>query len=125
MSSFSKIMAAKKKKVKEPEFDGIIPKLLKTRKHVPRMTFGWSDDYESIRCSKASDLCVRQAVYARRDKLEGKPEPLDFAGEVRMQMGTDMHYYLQNDVFGPMGFLIGNWICTKCQSVYNDSSQVH
>ena len=70
-----------------------------------------------LRASGFSFLCPREFVLNYWNPVPVKS--FDWGSHVKMNIGTDLHTYLQNYVMGPMGVLYGKW-----QSIDGDSTKV-
>lgn len=69
-----------------------------------------TEKFSVIRASQAYRLCAREAVYTH---LIPEAPPIlvknQMSMRLRMDVGTFLHWYLQNLVFGPLGILYGLW----------------
>lgn len=86
------------------------PALSKMESVVDRYFASYVDDglmHNHLRASQMYDLCPRQFVL---DYWSPKGNiPFDRVSRMRMTVGTHLHWYWQNFVFGPLGLLYGKW----------------
>jgi hypothetical protein len=64
-----------------------------------------------LRASGMFFLCPREYVLHYWDPKPTKK--FNASAQMRMQVGTDLHTYFQNNVLGPMGILWGEWFNTE------------
>lgn len=59
------------------------------------------------------DICDRKLLL---QALTGKEDKNEIDSELRMKFmfGTAIHSFLQDDLLGPAGLIIGEWRCAKC-----------
>lgn len=68
---------------------------------------------DGIHISRLAGLCAREYVFQAQIPEAGEePDPV---GVLRMDVGTAVHALIQNEYFGPMGVLIGDWECVQCK----------
>lgn len=63
-----------------------------------------------LRASGLHSLCPREFVLNYWSPRPSKS--FDMASQLKMSIGTGLHYHMQNFVLGPMGVLYGSWVCT-------------
>jgi hypothetical protein len=72
-----------------------------------------SSDYSRV--SKLYNLCpVEEVLQFWKPRYR---KVFDGVTTLKMQVGTDLHFYLQNFVFGPMGILWGTWVKNDLKSI--------
>jgi hypothetical protein len=69
-----------------------------------------------LRASKVGWLCMREEAICARQGVVRKG---GFDGDTRwtMDLGTGIHWVLQNLTLGPVGEIVGEWKCTHCTHV--------
>lgn len=74
------------------------------------------DDY--YRVSSLVRLCPRQEVLRLRHKVISK-EKIDHKLQKTFDIGSALHWWIQNKWFGPWGYLVGHWRCIGCSKIYD------
>lgn len=65
--------------------------------------------------SQLMDMCPRLEVLQQlMPDLEGAHERIDTRTQMIFDVGTALHAWWQEQYFGPMGVLKGNWKCARC-----------
>lgn len=67
--------------------------------------------------SQLVSLCSRKVVFAEVFPEMDKPEPISATNQLTWDFGTATHRWWQEEYFGPMGWLIGSWLCSRCGHV--------
>jgi len=70
-----------------------------------------------IRISELSWLCPREEVICSLMDIE-RTDKEDIESSFRMNLGTEYHRVLQNDLLGPARMIQGVWKCERCNAVH-------
>lgn len=92
-------------------------------KSVPRQVEEWIDSQpadergKSWHVSGLAYLCARQQALQATLQAVLKPEKAFDAKMLhRFDVGTSVHWWWQNKYLGPMGKLLGTWVCVGCRT---------
>lgn len=70
------------------------------------------------RVSSLVRLCPRQEALKHRLKIKSK-EKIDHRLQKTFDLGSALHWWIQNKWFGPWGYLVGHWRCVGCSKLYD------
>lgn len=96
--------------------DGLLSKVLKKKASVPEYIV----PPQTFRASQAYGSCLWAEVF-KGVLLKGKQvadSELPLNNVLAMKIGTDIHAFIQDDLLGPLGVLLGDWVCSKCTHVH-------
>lgn len=70
-----------------------------------------------LRASGMSSFCPREQVLLKHANLWGVPEQ-DPDSELNFNLGSGMHWAMQNLVLPRSDTFVGNWVCNECGAAY-------
>lgn len=117
MAEVLKAKGAMKKSISDNE--GLICKAIKLAHKTRKVRKGKP---AFLRSSQLYDFCPRELVFygLLYESEVTVAIPSAFSEVTMMQVGTDAHTYLQDEVLGPMGVLKGDWKCRDCKRIIKD-----
>ncbi len=88
-----------------------------------------SEDYEKwkehrepgLHASSLWKTCVRQRLLTKIHNP--KPLPMAAGNYLTFDVGHALHHWWQNKYLGPMGILLGEWFCRRCNKIVNDGTK--
>lgn len=69
------------------------------------------------RASGISKMCPVQEILRHRNKVSLQ-DNVDAKLRKTFDFGNGFHFIVQNEWFGKLGWLVGDWICTKCGHIH-------